>query len=230
MKMLPWSALVLMFAVVSNAGAQVPLWRIGIEVLMVRIPTGDALSLVPALRDSRLAEAAVADLRTRIEKGTATLVAAPVLQTLSGNRVASESIEELRYPTEFDPPQFPGGFGTSPRRPFTLPDGVPTAFETRNLGATVEIEPVVTGDGKWIDMSITPMHVSFLRFDRFKLGKTDWGGHGFVDQPRFFTAKTTTQLRARSGQWSLLGTFVVPGPDAQVELFIIRATAQSLTQ
>ena len=65
-------------------------------------------------------------------------------------------MRELRYPTEFNPSKDePGKF-------------VPTAFESRNIGVTLEIEGSIHDNQ--IDLEITPKIVSFLGF-------IDYGGH-----------------------------------------------------
>jgi general secretion pathway protein D len=80
-----------------------------------------------------------------------------------------EIVREFRYPTQFQPPQIPqtvgstsgsiGGTTTVPVTPTT-----PTAFETRNTGVTLEVEPVVGPDGVTIDLNLVPQVVEFEGF------------------------------------------------------------------
>ena len=49
--------------------------------------------------------------------------------------------------------------GTTPVTPTT-----PTAFETRNTGVTLEVEPVVGPDGVTIDLNLVPQVVEFEGF------------------------------------------------------------------
>jgi general secretion pathway protein D len=98
------------------------------------------------------------------------LLSAPKVTTKSGQRAVIEIVREFRYPTQFQPPQIPqtvggnssfsGGGATSvPVTPTT-----PTAFETRNTGVTLEVEPVVGPDGVTIDLNLVPQVVEFEGF------------------------------------------------------------------
>src|SRR6185437_15441943 len=104
------------------------------------------------------------------------LLSAPSVTTKSGQRAVIEIVREFRYPTQFQPPQIPqtvgsfsgqssgtlipvGNSGTTPVTPTT-----PTAFETRNTGVTLEVEPVVGPDGVTIDLNLVPQVVEFEGF------------------------------------------------------------------
>jgi general secretion pathway protein D len=97
------------------------------------------------------------------------LLSAPSVTTKSGQRAVIEIVREFRYPTQFQPPQIPqtvgstngvgGGATAIPVTPTT-----PTAFETRNTGVTLEVEPVVGPDGVTIDLNLVPQVVEFEGF------------------------------------------------------------------
>ena len=130
----------------------------------------------------------------------------PSVVARNGQRAKVETVRELRYPTEFNPSKDePGKF-------------VPTAFETRNVGVTLEVEGSIHGDE--IELSIMPRIVNFLGF-------IDYGGHnatalasglhpmaellkrrlteGGIWQPVFSTQSITTSVRVMSGLTLLLG-------------------------
>jgi hypothetical protein len=220
-----------MLALMAPSLADSNQWPVRVEMQIVSIPTSTALQLVPALRDRRQIGSAFAGLQTKIDRGEATLIAWPIVWTTSGQRGESESMEELRYPTEFDPAQFTqNGARTIPRPSprIPLPEGMPNAFETRNLGVTFEVSPVVSGDGASIDLRLDPRYIKCLGFRRYKLGKADSDAVGMLDQPEFFSARITTSMVVRSGEWKLIATFVVAKPEPHVELFLVRASAHSL--
>jgi type II secretory pathway component GspD/PulD (secretin) len=99
---------------------------------------------------------------------------------------------------------------------------VPTAFETRNIGATLEVEPVLGPDGKTIDLNLVPQHVRLLDFPTVAGGR-DANGHEWkIEQPRFYTAKTTTSLTVAAGQRVLLAEFRGPEGSDQIEFFILK--------
>src|SRR6202011_684487 len=87
-------------------------------------------------------------VRALNQKKGVDLLSAPKVTTKSGQRAVIEIVREFRYPTQFQPPQIPqtvgntgisgsGGTTSVPITPTT-----PTAFETRNTGVTLEVEPV----------------------------------------------------------------------------------------
>jgi bla regulator protein BlaR1 len=137
----------------------------------------------------------------------ADILSAPRVTTRSQQRAVIEIIREFRYPTEYD---------RKPGQPVT-----PTAFETRNCGVTLEVEPVL-GEGGMIDLKLTPELTEFLGFISYPSGETipvtrepgeklhdRLGALKLPDkpyapdeirQPVFSTRKTTAQLTVVSGQ------------------------------
>jgi general secretion pathway protein D len=89
------------------------------------------------------------------------LMSAPRVTAKSGQRATIQLVREFRYPTQFDPPQIPQnvGSGFSPVTPTT-----PSAFETRNLGVELEVEPTVGPDGYTIDLNLSPRVTEFDGF------------------------------------------------------------------
>jgi hypothetical protein len=148
-------------------------------------------------------------LRTMVAAGKAQLIRMTVIRTKTGQRTVSESIVEMRFPTEFDPPSPPQAFvdpnlGKPPERPvFTVNipfDAVtPTAFETRNVGDTLEVEPVLSSDGLTVDLNLVPQNVRYA-------GERFMNGHPLVKQPTFETSKITTSVEVQNGQPFFLGT------------------------
>lgn len=109
-----------------------------------------------------------------------------------------------------------------------LPDGpvTATAFETRNTGVTLEIEPVLGPDGCHIDMQLAPQHTSLVRFE--KITTIAAGKECTVEQPLFHTNKVTTNITVRDGQSTLLGTFQAGKPEGWMELFILKAAVKKI--
>jgi len=95
--------------------------------------------------DSAQSHAAVREL---LGKGEAQLETVSSLVTRSGQRAVNEEIFEIRYPTEMNPPAWSTPANSPPvRRPASA-----TAFETRNAGVTLEIEPVLGPEGRIVDI------------------------------------------------------------------------------
>jgi general secretion pathway protein D len=158
------------------------------------------------------------------------LLSAPRVTTKSGQRAVIEIVREFRYPTQFEPPQIPqtvgstaglaAGAATIPITPTT-----PTAFETRNTGVTLEVEPVVGPDGVTIDLNLVPQVVEFEGFINYGSpilappSAVNIAGiiipglsqservitPNIINQPIFSSRKVTTSVSVWDGQTVVLG-------------------------
>ena len=208
--------------------AKAPQWNVRIEVMMVSMPQERAMALLPDLRTPDKVAGSVKEILGAIERNEATLLGWPVVCTLDGQRAVTETILEQRYPTEFDLPR--GSESTTPKTPEpgtekSASAAVPTSFETRNTGATLEVEPAVSSNGEVITLSLVPQRVALLAFESFGTAPTKAGHEGKIDQPLFFTTKTTTTVTIRNGQYFFLGIHKLTHPENQIELHILQATA-----
>jgi len=108
------------------------------------------------------------------KKGT-DLMTAPSVTTRSGQKATIEIIREFIYPTEYEPPELPntvgatggvgGGLGGGAGAGiFPVTPATPTAFETRNTGVMLEIEPTIDENNFVIDLRFVPEIVEFEGF------------------------------------------------------------------
>ena len=227
--------------VFSQEAAAVPPPNIQFELQVVTLPELLAMELIPDLLDKNKIEAANTPLQKLLREGKAKLAGWLILTTKSGQRAVAEAIEEVRFPTQFDPGQVavtvqtpdPGAAQGDVIRikPAIHADAlapVPRAFETRNTGVTLEVEPVLAKDGETVDLSLVPQHVRLLGW---KAVQIKYGAHGeevTVEQPTFTSHKVTTSLTLKSGQRKLLGSYPVNGPPRSIELFILRVEVQTI--
>jgi len=206
-----------------------------IDVLMVSLPEDKALSLLPKLRDPATIEAAQATILEMIAHHDAALIDWPEVTNHSGSRAVSESILEQRYPTEFEQPQEPQTFGGE-RKPATPEEMVlrqlgklgiiiPTSFETRNTGSTLEVDASVAPDGSAISMVIAPQTVLLLGMQNFPAGKSVKDEPMTVPQPLFRTHKVSLSLTLRNGERRLIYFSKAVQPDNTTVLFILGAKA-----
>jgi general secretion pathway protein D len=113
-------------------------------------------------------------MRGLSQKKGADMMTAPSVTARSGKTAKIEVIREFIYPTEYEPPEIPqsvgnnggqqnqngaSGGGNVPVTPAT-----PTAFETRNTGVTLEIEPIIGDNDFSINLSLRPEIVEFEGF------------------------------------------------------------------
>ena len=163
-------------------------------------------------------------IRALDQKKGIDLLSAPSVTTKSGQRAIVEVIREFRYPKTFTQPQVPsiGTTTTSGSQvvPVVVTPTTPQDWETRNTGVTLEVEPVVGGDGTTIDLNLIPQVVEFEGFINygspiFAIGVnpvTLGGGsksqlltENVINQPVFSTRKVTTSVSVYDGQTVVLG-------------------------
>lgn len=151
------------------------------------------------------------------------VLAAPTVITKSGQRANVTVAKEFRYPTEFDPPQIPQSLNatannisyTASFAPIT--PSTPTAFEKRDVGITLEVEPVVGSGNRTVDLNLVPSSVEFEGFIDYgtDIQNTAPIGIGGADvfytvpndilQPIFRTNKITTSVSVWDGNTVVLG-------------------------
>ncbi|MBV9009639.1 MAG: type II and III secretion system protein [Verrucomicrobia bacterium] len=177
-------------------------------------------------------------IRALNQKKGIDLLSAPRVTTKSGQRAVIEIVREFRYPTQFQPPQIPqtvgaaaSGFGSAGGGAVTqipITPTTPTAFETRNTGVTLEVEPVVGPDGVTIDLNLVPQVVEFEGFINYGspiyapsssnsvlnllTGIVSSSAQSqqvltpnIINQPIFSTRKVTTSVSVWDGQTVVLG-------------------------
>jgi general secretion pathway protein D len=171
-------------------------------------------------------------IRALNQKKGVDLLSSPKVTTKSGQRAVIEIIREFRYPTEFTPPQIPQTFGgnganlaltggTSSGGSFPVTPTTPTAFETRNTGVTLEVEPVVGPDGYTIDLNLVPQVVEFEGFINYGSPITSSSTNpitgvtttnvitpNIINQPIFSTRKVTTSVSVYDGSTVVLGGLI----------------------
>jgi Flp pilus assembly secretin CpaC len=150
--------------------------------------------------------------------GAAKILETCMLVCRSGQKATVESIREEIYPTEYSPPELPGTFSgvRGARTPSTTPLHpmlrAPTAFETRNTGVTLEVEPTVGENDQIIDLRLNPEVVTRLRLDTWMEHKDPWG-NAPIRMPVFETWRANTSLTLLSGKFGLVSV-ITPKPDA----------------
>lgn len=162
-------------------------------------------------------------MRGLSQKKGVDLMTAPSITARSGERATIEIIREFIYPTEYDPPEPPqqnnnnqfggqggGGF------PIAVPAN-PTAFETRNTGVSLEIEPTIGENDFMINLRFAPEIVEFEGFINYgspiQTGGVDEDGNPVqivvtenrIEMPVFSTRRVNTALTIYDGYTVALG-------------------------
>jgi general secretion pathway protein D len=107
-------------------------------------------------------------LRALSQKKGVDVNASPSVTTKSGLKAIAEVTQEFIYPTEFDPPRLPQGGGRvtagAAQEQMIATPTTPTAFEMRKTGVLVEVEPVISEDGRTVELTIAPEMTAFEGF------------------------------------------------------------------
>jgi general secretion pathway protein D len=148
--------------------------------------------------------------------------------TRPGQLAKIEQVREFIYPTEYDPPEIPNEFGTgiplgnvillTPVDPiFPATPATPTAFETRRLGKSIEVEPTVASDNKTISLNVLMDFSDFAGFINYGTPITNSAylinGQPSVVTPNeilmpvFDAIKETTSITIWDGQTVAIGGF-----------------------
>lgn len=174
-------------------------------------------------------------LRALSQKKGIDVNASPSVTTKSGLKAIAEVTQEFIYPTEFDPPRLPQGggrvrVGAAQPQQIATPT-TPTAFEMRKTGVRVEVEPVISEDGRTVELTIAPEMTAFEGFVNYGspifvpaslsvlpiqsvLGSTSYVPLSSPDelittnmilQPIFKVQKVTTAVKVYDGATVVLG-------------------------
>jgi hypothetical protein len=202
-------AAVFLMLLAASAMAQ----QVRVTVRVIEVPHQELTKWTTGekLRGSELHERA---LKLALAGG-AEIVDTNVLIARSGEKALTESFAEVIYPTEWEPP----GLG-APQLPLDLKQEFPpyfrpsdfVSFETRNAGTTLEIEPMVSHDGGFIDLRL-----AFEMVDRESLAtwtefRDEWGDAS-VKRPIFQNRRLTSAITLVPGAFELFNVFT-PKPAA----------------
>lgn len=164
-------------------------------------------------------------LTESVDEGAAIQETFTMIRVRSGQKGSSQGVSEFVYPTEFEPAELPNQVGVAishsqgEDRPSTLPepeklakappfsgiDGLrtpatPTAFQTRNIGLSLELEATLSEDGREVSLIIAPEHVAMV-------GLLEYGQElSLCTMPEFESQSLNTNSLVRINQPFLLGT------------------------
>lgn len=151
-----------------------------------------------------------------IKDGKASVLETMVCASRSGMKGNVDSNEELIYPTEYEPAQLAieqtgtattGDGGQVPTKVHVrdLTTGpTPTAFETRLVGASLEVTPTLNADGKRIDFILNSEMVSHVGQQIWSEWKGETGNTP-IQMPTFYKIGINTTAATEDGQFLMIG-------------------------
>ena len=141
------------------------------------------------------------EVQSWIEAEKAVVAETLVVSARSGQRAKVEAVEEYIYATEYDAPNGAAKAADGETVEVIPPNGA--AFETRNVGATLEVDPIIGQDGT-IDLNLAPEIVTVG--EQYEVVTQIGDNEMIVRMPRFHATKATTQLTLHPGDYGLVGT------------------------
>ena len=135
-------------------------------------------------------------LRALSQKKGVDVNASPSVTTKSGLKATAQVTKEFIYPTEFDPPRLPQASRRNSGQQMIATPTTPTAFEMRKTGVQVEIEPVISEDGRTVELTIVPELVDFEGFVNY--GSPIFAPASVSVMPIQFGAASLTTIGASS--------------------------------
>lgn len=166
----------------------------------------DALTQLLFLGKPTTADATVLrqNVQEMVGKGEAKVLETQIIVVKEGERAIAQSVHEFIYPTEYEQPQLPGGSDPEPVMNWEF-GPVPTAFETRDLGSILEVEPRIDKVNRTISIGFTPELVWHTGNSSWHESKDSRGTTFQVQMPDFYTIRLTTSINCISGQYTLAG-------------------------
>lgn len=193
-------------------------YRLVAHLEWIQLGHQDANKLLNQNFNQRDASVMRASLETMIGEGDAELVESAYLKSLSGQRTKTESVREHMYATEYDPPELPANL-TIEATGVRPAGATPTAINWRSVGTTVELETLLDGRTRTVEMNIAADITAHLG-DR-QLVEDPPEEVANVILPDFYSMELQTNVRCFLGQLNLIGVFTPHGdPGQRVMLFV----------
>lgn len=156
-------------------------------------------------------------LRKLVKEKEARVIETQLVIARPGQKATVESNEEYIYPTEYEPAELPaeinvieGGVKAELEgREFAI-GPTPTAFETRNLGSILEIQPNLVGD--IVDLRFAPELIFHVRNETW----SEWNGalgKSPIQMPVIYSMRVSGDIAVRSGNYRLVAALSPNGPD-----------------
>ena len=163
------------------------------------------------------------ELAKLIEADKAELAQTAYIASKHQLRAKTESIDELIYPTEYDPPELPARIEkNTPAEKLEIAPANPTAFDVRNVGTTIEIEPVISADGKTVSLNLAPEIVTHVEDRGVGDPKTVPKPLAVIKHPLFHVMKSSSTLILAADDFTLAGVFTPPGKPGKRTLLLVR--------
>lgn len=144
----------------------------------------------------------------------ADLMSAPKVTVLNNQQAKVRVVRELRYPTEYDPPEIPDTGDTTAGTGVVIPAN-PSEFETRDVGVVLDVKATASKDRR-IDLELKPEVTEFQGFINYGQSPTTINANNVATAvtegtsltPVFSVRNLETKLQVVDGQTVIMGGFI----------------------
>lgn len=145
----------------------------------------------------------------------------------AGVKATSESIEEMIYPTEYEPPELPSSV-LVPDKQVNNPDllkalglmktpATPTSFEPRHLGSTIETESTLHENESKVEIRLAPEFVSFIDWSKFNEETDVLGNKHDIRMPKFSVMRIASSVTIPVGKPQFIGLHTAISENGQLD-------------
>jgi len=145
-----------------------------------------------------------ARMRTLVKEKQARIMETSIIVARPGQKATVESIGEFIAPTEYEPPGSDLSEFVSTRTTPRLRPETPWAFETKNVGVTLEIEPNVGANNKIVDLRMTPELSERLRLETWVTHRDRWGDAS-IRRPTYEELRMSFGITLLANEWGFVG-------------------------
>ncbi|MFC4992168.1 hypothetical protein [Rubritalea tangerina] len=177
------------------------------QVEYIVIPTSLATQLMYGPKKAANDSALRLQLQKLLDDKKATMLDSQMVTCRSGEKATTESVRELIYPTEYEPAEVPkevhiDGKNVTAAKEKLITPPTPTAFETRNIGSTLELEPTLSDNGIIIELRFAP-EITYHVEDNVLAEFRDERGIADIKVPTIYTLRINTGMTLESGKYHL---------------------------
>jgi hypothetical protein len=139
-----------------------------------------------------------------VAKKEAKVLETQIVIVRNKQKATTEAVHEFIFPTEYEQPPLGCNGSGEVKEPWNVRP-VPTAFETRNMGSILEVDPEIETGNRTMFLRFIPELVWHTGNTSWHQNKDDLGTPVDVQMPDFYTIRLNTAIHCISGQYTLAG-------------------------
>jgi hypothetical protein len=157
-----------------------------------------------------------------VADGKARVVGSSIVSAKDGEKATIESIREIIFPTEAEPPNPPNAIPyvdpkSLPKFIYLRPPASGGPFETRNVGETLEIEAVLDKEyPRFVALRFAPEYVFMPGMSTWQTWR-DKRGRGDAKRPLFHTLRSNSALTLEIGKFQHASTLTPMAPQGEAD-------------